>query len=305
MTLSRCVFALVSVFGLTSLTWSADDPSAAQEVQPRYTLTYKFQAGETVWHEVEHNAISDTTINGSQQSAETTTTSVKVWQIQDVTEDGQITLVHSVNSMQMRTKISGRAEVSYDSTKDEKPPKGYENAAKSIGVPLVELTIDNHGKVIQREVKSKAASQDIGNQLIIPLPADSVMIGDTWKAPCDFDVTMDGGGLKRIKARHLYELKNVRDQIAEIAVAMQILSPVDDPKLEVQAMQRVSKGTIHFDLKKGRVADQELKWDERVVGFAGAQSAMKFEATFLEKLVPAGDRQVRRTPVSEETPTPK
>ncbi|HZZ73278.1 MAG TPA: hypothetical protein VFE24_13560 [Pirellulales bacterium] len=273
---------------------AADGDSA--DSKTLYSLVYKFHPGQILRHDVTHLATSETTVAGVTQRAQTVTKSIKRWEIGETTPEGLATIVHSVESLKMQTKLLGRAEVGWDSTSGEKPPAGYETAAKAIGVPLVEVSIDRTGKILKREELQLQKSADSkSNQMVVPLPLEPVAIGGQWNLPHDIDVAVEGGLSKRIKTRQHFELKSVRNGIAEIAVDSQVLTPVDAPQIRVQLMQHISKGTIHFDIEAGLVISQELNWDERVLGFAGPDSTMKYVAQFKEFLIkgPKGDTASR------------
>ena len=51
-----------------------------------------------------------------------------------------------------------------------------------------------------------------------------------------------------------------------------MLTPVSDPKIQSQLMQRLQHGTIKFDLDAGRIYSSKMELDERVIGFRGAAS---------------------------------
>ncbi|MCC6511489.1 MAG: hypothetical protein IT423_20485 [Pirellulaceae bacterium] len=48
-------------------------------------------------------------------------------------------------------------------------------------------------------------------------------------------------------------------------------------------MQQMSRGTIKFDMDKGRLISKQLDWDDEVVGFRGAETALKYSARFTEE----------------------
>jgi hypothetical protein len=95
---------------------------AADDAQT-YDLKYQFRAGETVRWKVEHRAKIRTTVSGTSQTAETESHSVKVWKVKQVgANTGNVEFVHSVESILMKQRLSGRQEEVYDSTKDSEPP---------------------------------------------------------------------------------------------------------------------------------------------------------------------------------------
>ncbi|HTU25698.1 MAG TPA: hypothetical protein VMF30_09890, partial [Pirellulales bacterium] len=185
-------------------------PSVASGAQAdgKFTLAYKFKKGEVIRWEVVHRAVVDTTIQGTNQSAETRSTSIKAWQVTDVTKDGRVTLVHSVESIDMWQKMQGRQEVRYNSRTDDKVPGGYEEIAKAVGVPLTVVTLDPHGKVLKREEKHRQTNNS-NMPLAIPLPAEPVPVGYSWSEQADVEVILHGGTSKKVPTRQKFVLENV------------------------------------------------------------------------------------------------
>ena len=89
-----------------------------------YLLRYKFHAGDALRWTVVHRSQIHTSISGTAQTAETTTSSVKVWRVHEVKSNGQIVFDHMVESVDMRHRLTGRDEVHYNSLTDRSPPRG-------------------------------------------------------------------------------------------------------------------------------------------------------------------------------------
>ncbi len=281
----RCAIGLAAVIAvLVSSTALADKDAPAPPKGPKYTLKYKFKPGETVRTKVLQRVVLDTTIAGSTQTAETTSGSVKLWRITAVDPAGPITFEHSVDSVDMRQKLSGREAITYNSKTDTEPPQAYEGVAKSIGVPLTEVTIDPSGKILKRIEKRSGATTDPQNsQMVVPLPAEPVAVGESWNVPVDITIALEDGVTKLIKTRQHYTLEKVLNGVATISVATQVLTPVNNPKIQSQLVQRLTKGTIRFDIDAGRVISQEIDLDEQVLGFQGDDSSLHYLGRFTEE----------------------
>jgi hypothetical protein len=272
--------------GVATVSSRADDEAPAPPSGPKHTLKYKFTPGEIVRTKVLQRVVLDTTIAGSTQTAETTSGSVKLWKITNVA-DGQITLEHSVESVDMRQKVTGRQEVTYNSETDRVPPPAYEGVAKSIGVPLTVVTMDSAGKVLKRTEKRPSAGGDSqSSQMVVPLPSEPLPVGESWNVPLDITIPLENGISKIIKTRQHYTLEKVANGVASISVVTQVLTPVNNPKIQSQLIQRLTKGTIRFDIDGGRVLSQELELDEQVLGFQGDDSNLHFVGRFTEEYLP-------------------
>jgi hypothetical protein len=257
----------------------------------KYLLHYKFRPGETVRWEVEHRSNVRTTVAGTTQSAETLSLSVKAWRFTAVRADGAATFEHRVERVDMRQKLTGRDEIRYNSQTDCKPPLGFEDAARSVGVPLSIVTMSAEGKVLSRDRRQKKpqpllpSATPTDTWMTIPLPVEAVAVGHTWSFPQDIDIPQPGGGSRRIKAVQQFTLESVKTGVAMIRIATQILTPVSDPAIESQLVEREAAGWVRFDIDAGRVLAEQLDIDKHVVGFRGDASSIHYVNRFSERLV--------------------
>ncbi len=286
---------------------SRDDPpgEVADAAQTeRHELRYRFAPDETVRWNVEHRARVTTTVLGNTQTAETLSKSIKVWRVVEVTPDGQTTFEHRVDSVDMRQNVTGREEVRYNSLADAAPPPGFEQAAQSVGVALATITIDARGKVLVRR-GSAAALADGERQITVPLPEEAIAVGESWSFPYEIDIRLPSKEVKKISTRQRFTLDEVAGGVATIAVVTQILTPVSDPAIEAQLVQRTSQGKVRFDIAAGRVIDQQMDVDKQVVNFNGEGSSMHYVARFQELLLANEvDRAAKPAPrKTVQTPT--
>jgi hypothetical protein len=263
-------------------------------------LRYQFEKGETVRWKVEHRARVRTSISGTTQTAETDSTSVKVWRVTQVDSQGVATFEHSVERIQMRQQVTGRQAEVYDSDKDKDPPAPFQSVAKSVGVTLTVVRLDPRGKVIQRkDLASQALAGD--SQITLPLPEDPVAVGEQWSIPHEIEVSLDNGGTRKIQTRQQFKLEAVKHNVATISVQTVVLTPVRDPAIEAQLIQRQSAGTVSFDLEAGRVLSQQMDLDKQVIGFRGQASSLHYQTRFSETLLPR-DTALTRKPAGPELP---
>ena len=267
-----------------------DSPAAPSDSDPEtYTLRYRFHPGETVRWEVLQQARVRTTLNGTTQVAESVTKSVKAWRVKEVEPDGTATFEHLVESVDMRHHFTDRPEVRYRSSTDEEPPPGFENVAQSIGVPIAVVKMDCHGKILDRTRKPlKAAAQNNDGLMTIPLPQEPIAVGHTWELPCDVDLPLENGTVKKVKILQKFKLQGVKTGVATIEVGTRILTPLHDPALEAKLIQKEQSGTVRFDVDAGRVLGQQMDLDRRVVGFTpnNPASSLHYVTRFTETLLP-------------------
>jgi hypothetical protein len=278
---------------------AAETPAPSAAASPaKYTLRYKFRPGETIKWQVEQRVEVQTTVSGNTQTAELFTGSMKVWRIKEVAADGSVTLENLAEDVQMRQKLTGRAESRYNSKTDKKPPLGFETVAQSIGVPLSRITLDGRGKVVKRQHLAGANSDSQG-QVTLPLPDRPVAVGENWSIPFDLEVPLQGKMIKRIKTLQSFTLESVAGEVATIRVATQILTPIDDPALETQIMQKDTSGVVRFDMAAGRVVGQQMEVDKNIVGFRGAASSCSYRMRFTEKILDAEKKTAEAAPPKE------
>ena len=278
--------------GLLGLMWVAAEATAETR---KYTLRYKFHPGETLRWDVVHRCRVRTTVGKTTKTVESTSRSVKLWRVTEVKPDGSATFRHLVESVDMRQKLTGRREVRYNSRTDNRPPPEFEDLAQSVGVPLSIVTMDCHGKLIERQRKKVKASVQSEGHMTIPLPDQPVPTGHNWSFTRDVEVPLRAGGIKKIKLRQKFTLAGVKTGVATIRVANVILTPIDDPAIKSQVIQHESAGTVRFDVDAGRLLSQQVDLDKQVVGFSGKASSIHYVTRFTEKFLPAAAGIAGRT----------
>jgi hypothetical protein len=277
--------ALVAVLPATTLV-AADDSDGAANGE-KYLLRYQFKPGETVRWRVVHLAKVKTTVGGTTQTTETVSKSIKAWKVTDVTDNGSATFENTVEQVDMRNKVSGRQEVTYNSNTDEKAPVGFESVAASVGKLLSLITLNDRGEVIGRKNELNASTSPNEGQVTMTLPEQPIAVGETWSFPYEMIIPTNNGTVVKIKTQQKYSLERVKSGVATIRMATVILTPVHDPAIEAQLIQRQMEGAIHFDIEAGRVLSQQMDLDKRVVGFAGKTdpSSLHYLTRFTEDLI--------------------
>ena len=271
-----------------SATAQANDADASSDSAKaeggKHLLRYRFSPDEVVRSKVVQQTKIETTIGGTTQTAAMASISIKAWRVTYVSESGHITFDTMIEAVDMRQQMGGRQEVRYNSQTDAKAPPGYESAAASVGKLLTSITIDSTGKLLRREKKHQIGVDNQNAQVVVPLPEERVGVGEPWSVPSDVVVSLDGGQTKTLTIKNRYQIEKVEDGIASISVET-ILPPLNDPKIRAQLIQRMTKGTVRFDIKAGRVTSQQTDLDEQVIGFSGPGSNLQYVGRFSEELI--------------------
>ena len=266
-----------SLIVLSGALWT---PAKADE--PAYALHYKFQDGETVRTQVTHVATSDTRIQGVEQTSRSRSVSTKQWRIVKIADNGYITFEHLVTDVDMWQHATGHPEIRYNGATDEQAPPEYEHVAKSLGKAIAQVTITPTGLVMAREGYPPGLNLGLG-PIATPLPSEAVKVGAKWHIPSEISCRTEDGKLKRIKTQQRFQLESVKTGVARISVRTEVLTPVDDARIEAQLVQKVTNGEIKFDIDAGRIISKQMDWDEEVIGFNGAESKLQYLARFNEE----------------------
>lgn len=266
---------------LITLLFCCDASFAAEG--DKHLLRYQMKPGEVLRWEIDQRSSVRNTMEGTTQEAQTKTVSLKAWKVVDVMPDGEIEFINLVERVRMQNKLPERAEVVFDSTKDEQPPPGFEDAARAVGVPLSSIRMSPRGEVVERDIKHHQPAADPHELVAMLLPETAIAVGDSWTQAQDIRVKLGEGGTKEVSAQRKYTLRSVENGVATIGVDFQVLSPTTPP-IDGQLAHRLTKGTIRFDIERGRVLSQRLDVDRRVLGFAGPASSMHLVTRMEQRL---------------------
>jgi hypothetical protein len=272
-----------------------DLEKAKSRLAPEHRLAYRFKPGEVIRTKVVHLATVETKIKGVAQTTKSRTVSTRVWRIRDVDAAGNITFDNAVERVEMWNSVEGRQESHYDSATDKTPSPEFSNVAASVGKVLATIKIDPCGRILSRQDAKSQYNPGIGD-LTVPFPPGDkqpIKAGVSWSIGDELKLPLEDGSLKKIQTQQQYRLEKVEAGVATISVATQVLTPVNDPKLQSQLVQRLQRGTIKFDVDAGRLLHKQLDIDQEVFGFSGADSHMQYLARFTEE------------PVKEEAQTAK
>jgi hypothetical protein len=269
---------------------------AKQRVAPAYKLGYRFQKDDVVRTKVVHLATVETKIKGTAQETKSRSISTRAWRIRDVDAAGNITFDNVVERLEMWNHVEGRQEVFYDSASGLTPPAEFAAVAASVGKVLATIKIDPQGRILSRANNQPQFNPGIGDLTVPFPPADKqpLKAGASWSIPDELRLTADDGTIKRVQTQQQYRLLKVEAGVASIAVETQILTPINDPKLQSQLVQRLQKGTIEFDVDAGRLIRKQMDIDQEVFGFSGADSHMQYLARFTEEPVKEDERTARK-----------
>jgi len=291
--LANAMLANTAMAQSTSTTARKPAPST----NAKHMLQYKLRAGESLYSKVVHFAETRTKMSDHEESSSSRTTSEKVWEVKSVDAKGEMTFEYRILSVDLAQKVGDKDEFAYNSQSDAKAPDIFKKVAETVNKPLGMITINARGQVIRRDNDTKSPQLGMG-ELTIPLPAEPVAIGSEWSVPREMRVKLEDGAHKTIKVRELYTLEKVSAGVATLRIESQPLTPVNDPAVESQLIQQLSKGTIKFDIDRGRMLSKQLDWSEESIGFRGDNTSLKYDARFTEELLTEAPKTASARPKS-------
>ena len=148
----------------------------------KFELKYQFDKDEEIRWNVEHVASTKAQIAGKHEETSSRTQSKKLWKVKSIDSRGNITFVHSVESIVFWQKLGDEDPISFDTESNDDPPEAFAPAVEKIGKPLAVVTISPQGKVIDRKSSDGQFQFGVGD-ICTPLPEKPVSIGHRWFVP--------------------------------------------------------------------------------------------------------------------------
>lgn len=272
--------------GALSASLSVAESTAPAPAAEKHLLRYKFAMGEVLRYDVKHATKTRNNMEGVDEQVETLSDSVKAWRVTDVLPNGEMEFIHVVEWVKMSNESPDRPTNAFDSRTGEKPPRGFEQAARAVGIPLSVIRISADGKVTFREQKHPLPKAQEDMPITLGLPDEAIAVGEKWSHPYDVTVKRKSGANLQIQSRRVCKLREVTNGVAVIDVEYQVLTPIE-PYVRAQLVERLTDGTVRFDIGKGRIVQQQHNVDKRVLGYAGKASSMHFVSRLTERLLPA------------------
>ena len=247
-----------------------------------YLLRYRYRKGDVREWNVQQSLRITLSLRGKTEITETLSRSSKIWRVVDIAEDGTATFEYKVGNVRMERSQTGKDDAKYDSRVDEEIPAAFRPLEGTIGVPLAELTIGPLGEMKKKTVITNYAGAGEENRIAIPLPKEPIAVGKSWEINTPIEVPQTGGTVKKIAAAQSFTLESVETGVATIKFETKIRTPITDPALESQIIDKYSHGFVKLDLDAGHLISQETTIDRTVVDFQGAGSSIRHHSRFTE-----------------------
>lgn len=277
-------------------------PSAAAPIEaPRPTagvrLTYRFTPGETVRYRIEH-AVQMLAVKGAvtERSVSRARTD-QHYEVTGVADDGTATLRLVIAAARMEASFNAESPVIFDSTAKTAPPRQYLPVSRAVGTPLAEIQVRPDGTVAKATPLLAAGdlaalggglgrtAEEAGG-LFDVFPDRRLCVGDEWSDTFKVKVSVTTTLRREVTLLRTYRLERLNDGVAVVAFRTVLLTPVTEPGLLVQLIQRQFAGTLRFDATAGRLMSKEFASDNTELGWAGDDSSLRAIGRRTEELLP-------------------
>lgn len=260
------------------------DADGASE-QPVYLLRYQFQPGDQLRYETVQKLTQQGVAERGRNIDHSEIHQRRLFTVQDVQEDGQARVAMQFEHVKMQIQSGENPPEVFDSSmsEDEVPPR-FRAAARNLKAAAPVYSVRPEGSL----VNSKGIEEfPEGGQatFMIPLPADPISVGHSWKTNIVVKVRLDIKVNRDITLLRTYRLKSVENDVATIGFSTSVASTVKSPTVKAQLLQATPQGEIQFDLKHGRLVRKEIRIDNLALGVLGANSMLAANGTTIETLV--------------------
>lgn len=260
-------------------------------VAPRYRLIYKFRVGQEVYYDSIHSTRISTRKDESIETTQNESKTLKHFRVMSINDKGEAVLDSYLDCVQMSYQFNNHPKVEFNSESTGPVPRGFSDIKLSVGRPLSRLTVDRSGRMIsilslaeRDERQSKAASTDKTRNFLFELPEEAIEVGHEWVERIPAKVTVSKYLTNTVVLLRKFKLESVENNLATISVKTDLLTPLDDPKLLAQLIQRTPRGSFVFDIDQGLIASRTFITDKSEIGVVGPNSMMRATGQLTETL---------------------
>jgi hypothetical protein len=254
---------------------------AADPVQ----LKYKFAVGQSVHYEVTSDGDITTQVAEVSETTKNKSRSKKHFRVLSVTPEGEGDLEMTIDWVRLEAQFGDEKSVVYQSDDPELRPSQFKDVDAVVGKAQAVIRFSALGKLVGRQggdAKANAAAANPTESYLIPLPEQPVAVGDTWKERFEVEVLTQDKLPLRVKMLRSFKLAEVAEGKAKIDFRTSILTPIEDPALSAQLIQRETAGQVLFDIETGTILSRNSSLDRTVVNPFGPKTSLRATAKYLE-----------------------
>ena len=270
----------------------------------KYEFKYDLKEKQKLFWKVEHITTTKTQIAGTTEEASARVETLSSWEVDDVNQSsGEMVFQNTITAINAWKKVGEEDPMLYDSRVNKDAPDEYYAIAKSLGKPRSRITIKPNGEVLDRQSEFISTDFSTGN-ITIPLPRKKVPVGYRWNVPTEFESTNEFGAAVQLKARTCYEFDKVKSGNAYIQFRTEVLTPIESEKTRSKILQKMVRGYIVWNFDKGLPVQKLTTWDEKVQGYDGADSFLKYVGKMSIKLVDSDEHEEAEKELTYTSLTP-
>ena len=287
----RLMLCLVSV-GFAAQQLGAADAEAVR-------LAYKFQPNESLHLEYKQDMKMSLKVPGLNRVMSSQTIADKHLRVISVDAEGNALVEPVIDRTRMTSRQDTDPESKFDSDDADDCPAEYRQLLATVGKPLVRIKFAPNGKLLQANsvlggaAMAKDIEQDPTLNFLIVFPEQPISVGETWKDEFETNVQLDKTLKQGVKIRREYRLLKLDGSRADIELKTVCLTPLHDPKLEMQVSGRLLKGKIVFDHQLGQIISREMRVENQVINGIGPNTMVSTVMTQSERSVPKPKRDKR------------
>ena len=256
-------------------------------------LRYKHTPGQVLRYSITDETTLEVDAGGESATMNYSSRTWKHLRVKSATAGGRAVLELMIDRVQMQA-TGPAGEKRFDSREPGLPPTEFAQIVSVVGRPIADLTLTDTGRIVDlRDPGQKATKETMvsleslerDNTGPVLLPEQPVAVGERWTEQIEVPVLVGEGTLTRkVALQRAYTLVSVEQDIATIELDTIVLSPIQDPAISAQLIQRTPSGIILFDLQQGVVASRRTFLSNQVVGHEGAASRLKVVRNYVERL---------------------
>ena len=257
------------------------------------TLRHRFTVGQDVVVEGTEDASVEVTVEGNVTKLAHKTDSVRRFHVAAIDPMGNATVRVEISEIHMEAS-SSEGMISFDSSSSETPHEQFKEVSKTIGKPLAEFVVSPLGEIVSvTPLHESAAELDTATRSLehpfVRLPSEPVGTGDEWSETFKVVIKKDEELPQAVKMKRTYQIESIADSIVTASWRTLVLTPIKDPALESDVVQRSFDGTFRFNVRAGQTVNRSAKSAGEVVGFQGSGSQLNSKITRSES-IRQGDR---------------
>lgn len=283
---------------LPSILVAANKPSDKSGVSS-YRLRYQFEKNEVLNYQVDHETTMTTTTPQYSEKVTNKVESRKNHRVVGLDSQGNATLELMIENAKMSAQFGDAKPLCYDSKNPKDCPKVYQHMRPIIGRPLARVQVSPLGKLLETRpqlpfsVLAKAKivkadgsfSEDTSQNFLVEFPEKAVKVGESWTDTFQVKVSVGRSLKQNVTMQRSYELESVNGNLATIKLRTGLITPTRDGMILGQLIQMAPKGTIVFDLEKGRILSRTLTIDKTEVGVINGGGSMQAKSKRVERWI--------------------